>query len=435
MSSLTGAIVAVFLVIFPSAAWTASSSWTAVDGGAWSQSGNWSDGTIADGAGNSATFYFNPPLDGTATHLDSPRTIGHLYFQVQDIGHQYGNWYIDNNGDTGNVLTLAATDSTPSVAFNWLGLSSGAEIKAVITGSSGLALDGPASGTLVLSASNTYTGGTTIRAGGIQITSDASLGDPAGPIWFTEYGNYLQAGSNNVHIGPARTITLGSPQDGSEFQVSIDSNGFAMSIAAAIQGVGSLHKTGDGLLKLTGSNSYAGDTYVDGGTLNINSNAALGSGTTTLYFQSSAALQADADIALAASRTLKIGYGSIATIDTNGHDITIAGNIIPDDSDQPPPPGGDLMKVGDGKLTLSGSNSYSDTIVAQGTLLIENSGALPSGTSLTVGDVSAFATAAQASIASPTTATPAPEPSSLVLIIAGVVFSTALRGYSFRIRR
>jgi autotransporter-associated beta strand protein len=428
---LTGALVVVFLMSASSAAWPASSSWTAVDGGDWSATSNWSDGVVADGGDNTATFYFNPPPGGTAIHLDTPRTIGHLFFQVQNVGQQAGNWLVDNNGSAGNVLTFAATDSTPSVGFNWLGLSPGAEISAVIAGSSGFALDGPASGTLVLSASNTYTGGTTIRAGGIQIASDASLGDPAGPVLFTDSGNYLQAGSNNVHIAATRMITLGAEVDRiNQFQVSLDSNGFTMSIAAAINGVGSLHKVGDGLLKLTGSNSYAGDTYVDSGTLNINSDAALGSGTSTLYFQSSAALQADADFALPASRTLKIGYGTVAAIDTNGHHVTIAGNIIPDDSNQPPQPGGDLMKVGSGMLTLSGSNSYSDTIVEQGTLQIDNSDALPSGMGLTVGNAAFFMSpVVPASLVAGTSVmTPVPEPGALALLVAGAMFLTMVRG-------
>ena len=48
--------------------------------------------------------------------------------------------------------------------------------------------------------------------------------------------------------------------------------------------------------------------------------------------------------------------------------------------------GGGLIKVGSGRVTLSGTNTYmGGTIVAAGTLLINVVGALPTGTSLTIG--------------------------------------------------
>src|SRR5437868_15410696 len=56
--------------------------WTNSGGGTWANSGNWEDGTIADGADDTAYFGFLgldiPP--NTSVTLDGARTIGHVAF-------------------------------------------------------------------------------------------------------------------------------------------------------------------------------------------------------------------------------------------------------------------------------------------------------------------------------------------------------------------
>jgi hypothetical protein len=94
-------------------------------------------------------------------------------------------------------------------------------------------------------------------------------------------------------------------------------------------------------------------------------------------------------------------------------------------------------------LILSGTNTFGSngggTVVTNGTLVLMNNEALAAGSSLTIGDASAFAGgpsgaeadtgAVSSGLNSPLSAspsiTPVPEPGTLVLVAAGVVVGLA----------
>ncbi len=151
----------------------ADGSWGVTTGGLWSDSANWTGGTIADGEDSTATF--NQTLAGTATvDLDSARTIGNLSF----TSGSNRLWLIDDNANPANVLTLSRSDATaPTITVN---ASTGAEIATVIAGTDGLNKAGGTSGSvpgiLTLSAANTYSGTTTVSGGILRIANDAALG-------------------------------------------------------------------------------------------------------------------------------------------------------------------------------------------------------------------------------------------------------------------
>ena len=103
-------------------------------------------------------------------------------------------------------------------------------------------------GTLVLTASNTYTGGTTIAAGTLQL-GDGTAG----------------------HDG----MILGDIVNNSTLNVN---NMNAAALSGAISGTGSVKQSGAGTLTLSGNNSY-GDTHFNNGVLSVAQAANLGSGT------------------------------------------------------------------------------------------------------------------------------------------------------------
>jgi fibronectin-binding autotransporter adhesin len=123
-----------------------------------------------------------------------------------------------------------------------------AEIGAAITGTGSLEKTG--AGTLTLTASNSYTGGTLISAGTLQVGNGGTNGAITGNV------------TNNAALAFNRAGSL--------------------SFTNVISGSGSLTKLGTGTLTLTASNSYAGGTVLSGGALLVDDDSALGSGTLQL---------------------------------------------------------------------------------------------------------------------------------------------------------
>jgi autotransporter-associated beta strand protein/YVTN family beta-propeller protein len=137
----------------------ASGTWTNSSGGSWTNASNWNAGIIADGSGSTANFTtLNLPADTTVS-LDAPRTIGNLNFDDQSSSKH--NWML-NAGAAGS-LTLAGSVPTLSV------LSATTTINAPISGAAGLTKGGQ--GKLVLIATNSYTGTTTVSAGTLGFAS------------------------------------------------------------------------------------------------------------------------------------------------------------------------------------------------------------------------------------------------------------------------
>ncbi len=149
-------------------------------GGLWSAAGNWSPTGPANGSANTADFATLTLLGNNTAHLDLPETIGSLIFGDQANAF---NWTLDNNGSSGNILTLAGA---ATVTVN----NDAASISAVLGGSSGLTVFSSAlstsngqalnlggasnavlAGTLILnpSAVESFSGATTVNGGSLML--------------------------------------------------------------------------------------------------------------------------------------------------------------------------------------------------------------------------------------------------------------------------
>jgi chondroitin AC lyase len=383
------------------------------------------------------------------------------------------------NANIASALTLPAAGLSVSS-----GSGQALTIAGKITGSGGLIKNGSNYGTLILSGSNTFTGNVTVNNGALEITNGSALG--TGPKTVTAdlgtNGNcqiVLDGSGGNINI-PSNITFVTSNQstngtvfnDGGNNTISgsftlasgggaswIVSNSGSLTLAGnlmpsttgrylylsgpangvisgrVLNGTGNnvlgLQVMGPGTWTLTGSNTYSAGTKIEGGTLDINADAALGAGTSAVTFSAVGALQATGTVTLNPSRPIIIGSGATATLDTQAGKMTVMGAISGT--------GGAVMKQGSGTLVLSGSNSYTGgTIVEAGTLVVTAAGALPAGTSLTIGAgaTSFFAPAvpgpsladspAIAAPASPTaSAEPVPEPGTWALLIAAVCCASA----------
>jgi fibronectin-binding autotransporter adhesin len=121
------------------------------------------------------------------------------------------------------------------------------------------------SGTLALTATNTYSGGTNLSGGDVAVDSDANLGTGA----LTFNGGTLEA-LTGITSNKAVTINAG----GALFLADAGTSSFS----GVVSGSGSLTMQGPGTLTLTGANTYSGGTNFNSGTLAVESDSNLGTG-------------------------------------------------------------------------------------------------------------------------------------------------------------
>jgi autotransporter-associated beta strand protein len=176
---------------------------------------------------------------------------------------------ITNNGGTlststgtssyAGTMTLGA-DATIDVDGTQLTIST-----AIGDGSNGYAITKEGTGTLVLSATNTFSGDLTISNGTVTMTG--TLNDFVDVINSGTYDvdatDTIQSlsGSGNVELASI-TLTTGDAGDDE--------------ISGVISGTGNLTKAGSGTLTLSANNTYTGATTINEGVLSITHNNALG---------------------------------------------------------------------------------------------------------------------------------------------------------------
>ena len=102
--------------------------------------------------------------------------------------------------------------------------------------------------------------------GGLLIVSALTKG--SGTATFNFNGGVLQAGST---LSSSLPMTLGTGGGGA----TVNTPGFAVTLSGSLSGPGSLTKIGSGVLTLTASNTYSGNTLISGGTLALGSSLAL----------------------------------------------------------------------------------------------------------------------------------------------------------------
>jgi autotransporter-associated beta strand protein len=125
-----------------------------------------------------------------------------------------------------------------------------------------------------------------------------------------------------------------------------------------ISGLGSVTKTGPGMLAMAGSNSYLGGTNIDAGVVIAQSNSALGVGTATISADAMLCLQGDItlDVPISAVGSGVGGAGAISNLSDNNTlsgPITLTGNTT--------------LGAEAGGLTLTGAIDGVGNITAVGT--------------------------------------------------------------------
>ncbi len=272
-----------------------------------------------------------------------------------------GTLQIGAGGTTGSIVGNVTNNA--ALVFNQ---SNASAYGGVISGTGHLTKAG--GGTLTLSGTNTYSGGTMLNAGTLVVRSDSNLGavPSSAATNITFDGGTLQPESlSRLTLNANRSITLnvggGTVNTGLSYFTSSD-----ITIAGAIGGSGGLAITGIGTAVLSGINTYGGGTTISGfNTLQISSDANLGTvpstPTTNLTFDRGR-LQLGSAFNLGSNRSMVLNSGG-GEIDTNGYDSTYGGVISGS---------GALRKYGTGTLTLTGTSTYSGGTRISGTLEVSS---------------------------------------------------------------
>jgi autotransporter-associated beta strand protein len=155
--------------------------------------------------------------------------------------------------------------------------------------SSGGSLTKSGAGTLILTAANTYTGGTTVSAGTLQLSGSGTLGSTSNSL--TVNGGTVDLNGTNQTVGALGGSggTILNNSTGTAKTLTVGQGGGTGSYAGVISdhssgtGTLALTKTGVGTQTLTDANTFTGATTVSGGTLTLadSSGSALGSTTST----------------------------------------------------------------------------------------------------------------------------------------------------------
>jgi fibronectin-binding autotransporter adhesin len=188
-------------------------------------------------------------------------TVDNSQGQLTAAGMQFA---VDGYTLAGGPLTLAASQSTIRVGDGTLaGAGYVATITSVLQGGSQLVKTDL--GTLVLTATNSYSGGTAINGGTLQVASNANLGALAGGLSFD--GGTLE---NTAAFTSNRAVTLDAA--GGTFEATAD-----LTLTGLVSGTGALTKDGAGTLVLTATNNYTGNTTIAAGTLQLGAGGTTGS--------------------------------------------------------------------------------------------------------------------------------------------------------------
>lgn len=230
-----------------------------------------------------------------------------------------GELQLGDGGASGSILGNVVNDGVFS--FN---RSDALTFGGMISGAGAFSQIG--AGTTILTGDNSYTGGTTISAGVLQLGDGGVTGSILGDV------------NNNAALAFNRLDDL--------------------TFAGLISGIGALNQIGGGTTFLTADNSYAGATNVDFGTLIVNGDQTAATGLTSVA--TGATLGGDGviggDVTVADGGVLAPGSNDVGTLTINGALSLNDTSLLAYEFGQSDVIGGplnDLIEVG-GDLTLDG---------------------------------------------------------------------------------
>jgi autotransporter-associated beta strand protein len=251
--------------------------------------------------------------------------------------------------------TLGVVDTGKTNTIEVANAGNIASFQGELSGDGGLTKIG-AGTTLILGGDNRYPGGTFIEAGTIIAGSNTALGGGTATM------------ENETTLGFSGDYTLGNAftlNGGASFDTDDETGNYRARLTQVIDGAGRLTKVGQGALILDGDNSYAGGTSIETGAIIAGSNTALGAKDGAVTMGNETTLGFSGDYTLENAFILN-DEAIFDTDDETGNYRAGLTNAVDG--------AGSLTKVGAGKLTLAGKNTYTGgTAISAGILAITGS--------------------------------------------------------------
>ncbi len=327
------------------------------------------------------------------------QTIGGVAVGVASLNT--GGYSIVGNSATASALVV--NNSTTNTF--------GGIIGGIGTNNNNIGLTKSGSGTLILSGANTYTGGTTIGGGPIQMSGATSTIGSVNNNLTINTGGALDLNGVNQGVGQLG----GTSVAGNAVYNSVNSNTSTLTVGnnnatggsfggiiantnSGGTGIVALIKTGTGTQTLSGTNTYTGGTTLNRGTLAVGNNSALGTGSFTMS-NTTASDTTRIQSADATARTLSNAFGTFAGSTATyafGNTTGGTGNLTFSNTtsasigtgartfqidnattefDAGFTASGSITKTGNGTMILAGANTYSGgTTISAGIFQIGNGG-------------------------------------------------------------
>ena len=172
-------------------------------------------------------------------------------------------------------------------------------------------------GSLILGAANSYSGGTTLSEGFLRLDNASAAG--SGSITQVTNNSTLQINTTGTvanamsifNIRTMQTVTLSGNKTLNNATYTVDA-GTTTTESGNLSGAGGITKQGIGTLIVTGNNSYTGAVAVDAGVLNLNSSVGGAAATTS-------------SVSVASGATLLLSQGNQVS---NTAAVTLSGGTI-----------------------------------------------------------------------------------------------------------
>jgi autotransporter-associated beta strand protein len=313
--------------------------------------------------------------------------------------------YIGANGTiNGDVFTTVVNGDISGDGVISISSSKDVVLNGNVDGNNSLLVEGTASGSLWLTHSNNFTGGI-VFSNGTSTTTSVVTNLTTG-VKTTNYTTNIGTGS--IHFNSPAALGAGgivNANGTTKAALYMEATNQTWSITNAVDtgnsstgvvafGVGAATNTlnldslvsGYGILKITGStsgelrvrnplNSYAGGTEVGNGTIHITDSTVLGTGAINFVTVSNSILKIQGSTTV--SQTITTTSNNFSAIFHNSDDVSIEGGIY----------GGNLTKMGQGRLTLKLPRYSGVTMVMDGTLDLDGKTIFGAGITMVSGNL------------------------------------------------